>query len=373
MSTHRRLACAVLALVLALPAAAAAETGGTTYGATKTSATSPSHSSKSSKSSRSAHLGGRVPVRRGMRGHDVKILQDFFNRIGMRMGRDGVFGRATWKAERRFEKRAGRPVDGVLDAKDLAVLRKVVGAGSWKAYLRRHGSPKARSAHLGDRVPVRRGMKGHDVKILQDFINRIGMHISIDGAFGRGTWRALRRFEKRAGRPVDGVLDASDLSALRKVIGAGGWPQEDTPAQPAELPPGSKAKVNSDGTASVPSDAPDAVKAIIAAGNEIATKPYRYGGGHGRWKDSGYDCSGSISYALHGGGLLDSSLDSTGFESWGAKNAGQWVTVYANAGHAYMVVAGLRFDTSGRSKAGTRWQADMRSSKGYVVRHPDGL
>lgn len=228
----------------------------------------------------------------------------------------------------------------------------------------------ARFVHLGDRVPVRRGMRGHDVRILQDFINRIGMPVRIDGSFGRQTWATLRRFEHRAGRPVNGVLDSRDIAALRKVIAKGGFPP---PPAPAELPAGSRATVNASGLAAAPADAPEAVKRIIAAGNEIATKPYRYGGGHGRWKDTGYDCSGSLSYALHGAGLLQVSRDSTGFESFGQKSYGKWVTIYANGGHAWMMVAGLRFDTSGLSSSGSRWQSAKRSSSGYVVRHPRGL
>lgn len=224
--------------------------------------------------------------------------------------------------------------------------------------------------HLGDRVPVRRGMRGHDVKILQDFINRIGMRVTIDGSFGHATWAALRRFEHRAGRPVNGVLDGSDLAALKKVIVKGGFPP---PPAPPELPAGSRAEVDANGLAAAPADAPAAVKQIIAAGNEIASKPYRYGGGHGSWKDSAYDCSGSVSYALHGAGLLQVPRDSTGLESLGAKGYGKWVTVYANGGHAWMMVAGLRFDTSGLSGAGSRWQTAKRSTSGYVVRHPRGL
>ena len=115
------------------------------------------------------------------------------------------------------------------------------------------------------------------------------------------------------------------------------------------------------------------MQAIIAAGNRIAKKPYVFGGGHGKWNDVGYDCSGSVSYALHGAGLLAQSMPSGSFESWGDAGPGQWVTLFAKASHIYMVVAGIRFDTSGRSIAGTRWQADMRSSAGYVVRHPPGL
>jgi hypothetical protein len=134
-----------------------------------------------------------------------------------------------------------------------------------------------------------------------------------------------------------------------------------------------KAVVGPDGLAVAPTDAPPLVQAIIEAGNRIAKKPYKYGGGHGKWEDTGYDCSGSMSYAFHGAGMLDEALDSTGFESWGEAGKGTWVTIYAKSSHAFMVVAGLRFDTSGRATQGTRWQADMRSSAGYVVRHPEGL
>src|SRR5437588_5920389 len=106
------------------------------------------------------------------------------------------------------------------------------------------------------------------------------------------------------------------------------------------------------GKAIAPSNAPPAVKAIIAAGNKIVTKPYRYGGGHGKWNDSAYDCSGSVSYALHGAHLLDSPEDSSGLMGWGKGGTGKWITVYANGGHAFLVVAGLRFDTGWRDSYG---------------------
>ena len=112
---------------------------------------------------------------------------------------------------------------------------------------------------------------------------------------------------------------------------------------------------------------------IIQAGNEIASKPYIYGGGHGKWQDSGYDCSGSVSYALHGAALLSVPRDSTDLETFGQAGSGSWVTIYTKASHAYMIVAGLRFDTSGRDAGGTRWQAEQRPSSGYIVRHPAGL
>jgi cell wall-associated NlpC family hydrolase len=224
--------------------------------------------------------------------------------------------------------------------------------------------------HLGDRVPLRSGMRGHDVKILQDFINRIGIQLTMDGEYGRATWAAVRRIEKRGNRPINGIVDSGDISLIRRVATKGGFPP---PPPPAELPAGSRAKVMANGLAAAPADAPQAVKEIIAAGNEIASKPYIYGGGHGKWKDNGYDCSGSVSYALHGAGLLNTQLDSTSFESWGQKGYGKYVTIYANGGHAWMMVAGLRFDTSGLSADGTRWHADRRSVSGYVIRHPNGL
>ena len=132
-------------------------------------------------------------------------------------------------------------------------------------------------------------------------------------------------------------------------------------------------QVRSDGTAVAPLDAPNVVAQVIAAGNAIATTPYKWGGGHGAWKDSGYDCSGSVSFALAGAGLMGSPLTSGGFMNWGDPGPGRWITIYANNGHVFMVVAGLRFDTSG-ANGGTRWQSSKaRSYSGFAVRHPPGL
>jgi cell wall-associated NlpC family hydrolase len=142
---------------------------------------------------------------------------------------------------------------------------------------------------------------------------------------------------------------------------------------PLTTTPGARARLLRDGTAQAPESAPEAVQAVIAAGNRIARLPYRYGGGHGRWNDTGYDCSGSVSYALHGAGLLQESAPATGFYRYGQSGAGRWITIYANGSHMYMVVAGLRFDTSGRSQTGSRWQVEQRSPDGFVVRHPTGL
>jgi hypothetical protein len=119
--------------------------------------------------------------------------------------------------------------------------------------------------------------------------------------------------------------------------------------------------------------APPAVKAAIAAANRIHTKPYIWGGGHARWWDEGYDCSGAVSYALHGAGLLEAPMDSGEMTAWGEPGPGRWITVYANAGHAFAVIDGLRWDTAGDARGtGPRWHRSMVSTAGYVARHPAG-
>ena len=125
------------------------------------------------------------------------------------------------------------------------------------------------------------------------------------------------------------------------------------------------------GRAYAPFNAPEAVKRVIWAGNKIHSLPYVWGGGHGSWNASGYDCSGSVSYALHGGGLLNSTMTSGDLESWGRSGTGKWITVYANSGHTFMFVAGLRFDTSGANPS--RWQNGIGYGSSYILRHPVNL
>ena len=127
------------------------------------------------------------------------------------------------------------------------------------------------------------------------------------------------------------------------------------------------------GVALPPLDAPEAVKRIIEAGNTIARTPYVWGGGHGKWQDNGYDCSGSVSYALAAAGLLNSSLTSGQLAQWGDAGPGRWVTIYANATHVFLEVAGIRFDTGAQSVTGSRWADTGRSTAGFTVRHPPGL
>jgi cell wall-associated NlpC family hydrolase len=197
-----------------------------------------------------------------------------------------------------------------------------------------------------------KGMSGGDVEKLQRYLDESGYATTADGEFGPATARSVRSFETAEQRSVDGTATPSEQRLVQSR---------------AE---GVDTEVDTDVTSEA---VPPEVQEIIDAADEIATKPYKYGGGHGRWRDSGYDCSGSISYALHGAGLLDTPLDSTGFMSWGEAGKGKWVTIYANAGHAYMVVDGRRFDTSSSKRSGSRWSDTMRSARGYRVRHPEGL
>jgi hypothetical protein len=141
----------------------------------------------------------------------------------------------------------------------------------------------------------------------------------------------------------------------------------------AFLRTGPRALVLSDGTAVAPEQAPEPVKRVILAANQIARFPYKWGGGHGAWRDDGYDCSGSVSFALAGAGLLDRPLTSGLLAGYGRPGPGRWITVYANSGHVFMIVAGLRFDTSGQGRAGTRWQEAVRPTGGFAVRHIPGL
>jgi peptidoglycan hydrolase-like protein with peptidoglycan-binding domain len=212
------------------------------------------------------------------------------------------------------------------------------------------------------------GASGKDVKYLQRYLDRAGYETSADGEFGPATARSVRAFEADEGRRRNGAATRYEQHLVRVRADA---QVEEEPEEP--VPAAEEAYIGDDGLAVAPASAPEEVKAIIEAGNEIATKPYKYGGGHSRWNDSGYDCSGSISYVLHAAGLLDTALDSTGFMSWGEQGRGEWVTIRANPNHAYMIVAGLRFDTSARRQTGNRWSDTMRSARGYRGRHPEGL
>jgi cell wall-associated NlpC family hydrolase len=127
------------------------------------------------------------------------------------------------------------------------------------------------------------------------------------------------------------------------------------------------------GIAYAPTDAPAEVQQAVWAANTLLGKPYIYGGGHKSFKSRGYDCSGTVSFALNGAGLLDSPLDSSSFMGWGERGKGAWITVYTNPGHAFVIIAGMRLDTSGAGEEGPRWRPEARSTRGYMARHPESF
>ncbi len=192
----------------------------------------------------------------------------------------------------------------------------------------------------------------------------------------------MNAFQTSRRMALSAVLAGSMLVAVAAPAAAqtgGAAPPGGTaPPPPTSGVPG-QATIASDGSAIAPSNAPRAVRKAINAANRIRTKPYKWGGGHGRWKDKGYDCSGAVSYVLHAAGLLKRPLSSGPLGSkWGTPGIGKWITVYGNRSHAYAVIAGLRWDTSAvgeptNNGSGPRWRSPPRSSSGYKARYALGL
>jgi peptidoglycan hydrolase-like protein with peptidoglycan-binding domain len=213
---------------------------------------------------------------------------------------------------------------------------------------------------------------------VQALQQRLGL--AVDGDFGPMTKAAVQRFQRAHGLKADGVVGPGTRAAL----GLGPGPTLREPAAPtapttAASPTTTTSQpTTAGGGPSTGSSSPSAsvsaeLASMVAAGNAIATRPYVYGGGHGSFISTGYDCSGSVSYVLHAAGLLSSPEDSSSLESYGAAGPGRYVTIYANAGHAFMVIDGRRFDTIALQETGTRWSSTIGSTAGYVVRHPVGL
>jgi peptidoglycan hydrolase-like protein with peptidoglycan-binding domain len=229
---------------------------------------------------------------------------------------------------------------------------------------------------FGDRT-LKQGHSGGDVRTLQRWLGELGIRTEVDGRIGPKTARQVRLYERREELKVDGRVSPAQARGMGKRV-------REVRATAAAAPPaadavlgltdGPKAVLSPDGrTALAPASAPQAVKDAIAAANRITRKPYRYGGGHAKIEDSGYDCSGAISYALHHAGLLKVPRDSSGFRTFGGAGKGEWITIHTHSGHAYIVIAGLRFDTSGRGEKGPRWRTESRSTNGFTARHPKGL
>lgn len=320
-------------------------------------------------------------LRPGAGGAQVRGMQQLLKAAGLSVPVDGRYRYRTSRAVQRFQVAARLDASGIAGPQTLKALHSAArgsksgNAGGGVVF----GDEATRAAKLGQRIPLSAGMSGRDVKELQDFLRRAEIKGAPrpTGEFTGATAAAVRRFERSEQRRADGRVDAGDIYALLTEVGEDarpgdtGDPSLDLPAPP--LAAGDRAKLTADGLAVAPEDAPEAVKQIIAAGNRIAKLPYKWGGGHGRWEDSGYDCSGSVSFALRGAGLLKSPLASYDFFGWGQAGKGRWVTIYTNSGHMYMTVAGLRFDTSGRGARGSRWHRDMRDPGPFAVRHPAGL
>ena len=189
------------------------------------------------------------------------------------------------------------------------------------------------------------------------------------GARGEAQLEAVAEDEQGVSISPGAPSDAEVRAELKAMQGVQREARRGTLAGPAGI-----VKLGADGTARVPADAPKKVAAIIASANAIARFPYVYGGGHGSFVDTAYDCSGSVSYALAGAKLMTAPLASGGFEEWGEPGPGKWITIYTNPGHMFMTVGGVRYDTSGRSGVlGSRWNATPRSVAGFTVRHPKGL
>jgi hypothetical protein len=183
---------------------------------------------------------------------------------------------------------------------------------------------------------------------------------------------------RRLGRPLTVAIACAALALPAFALADSGGTGGPGSGGGSSSGPANKARLQ-DGRATIPSNAPPRIKKVIEAANRIAKgKGYCMGGGHGggnggSWRDNCYDCSGAVSYALHGGRFIDSAVPSGSLAKWGRKGRGNWMTVYAHSGHAYMVVAGLRFDTSMTRGEGPGWSRQMRSSSGFKVRHRRGF
>jgi peptidoglycan hydrolase-like protein with peptidoglycan-binding domain len=275
---------------------------------------------------------------------------------------DGDFGARTEKALKHWQRAHGLAVDGVagpqvrtaLDLGDGNVMkRKHLAKRHHVARGHQHAAPVVKAVAASHRA----GRHGGGVSGLQSALG-----LSPDGVFGPATQKALKRWQRAHGLTADGVAGPATRAKLG--LGAG---------KVLKRRGGGHARHRSGGGSSTGGGGSSSVvQRVIAAANAIATKPYIYGGGHGSFNAPGYDCSGSVSYALHGGGLLSSPLDSSALMSDGAPGPGRHITIYANAGHAYMTIDGRRFDTSARSQTGSRWGGGSRGGGGFVVRHPAG-
>jgi peptidoglycan hydrolase-like protein with peptidoglycan-binding domain len=281
----------------------------------------------------------------------VKQLQS-----ALRLPVDGDFGPATEAAVRRLQARHGLTVDGIVGPGTWSVIG-VSGQETLTPPASALATPHRAHASTADAEasgsPSGEGGSGAVSRL------QAALHLSPDGDLGPETEAAIRRLQARHGLAVDGVVGPATWA----LVGV---------SDEATLTPPASAQAAS-GSSSETGEGSSVIARVIAAGDEIATRPYVWGGGHGSFQSVGYDCSGSVSYALHGAGLLSSPEDSSALESYGEAGPGRYITIYANSEHAFMVVDGKRFDTVALAETGTRWSDSMTSTAGFVARHPDGL
>jgi peptidoglycan hydrolase-like protein with peptidoglycan-binding domain len=313
--------------------------------------------------------------------HAVRRLQ-----AALHVAVDGEFGSETEDALRRLQAHAGLAVDGVagpatwhaLGQRNQPELTPPPSALPQQTAHRGHGGRRGAQADPlltgGDAAgtgPAAHLSRGAALRRLQE-----DLHVSADGEFGPETEAAVRHFQEAHGLEVDGVVGPATWDAL----GSPGAPS--LHADPAYFPHSSTGSAGGGSSTAAGGSTPGAesssgegvVARVIAAADEIATRPYVYGGGHGSFISEGYDCSGSVSYALHGGGLLGSPEDSSELEGYGEPGPGRYITIYANAEHAYMTIDGRRFDTVALAETGSRWSSSSGDDGGdFVERHPDGL